>query len=343
MINQLITILRSGKGNEYLLSVKRELFSALDINARDPDSVVSTIILSSIMNSYVEGSASAMRLCGQTVRNSLREQDPDDLLQLNDEIIKELKGKYLKKPLILAIDWHDVMYYGDPETDWVMGTQPKEGTHWAYKYGSISVAAGKYSITLAVTPIVKGEGRVEHVRRLLEHVLGLGLKVKMLLLDGGYYSADVINYLNSAGIKFIMRMRDYGKINAGSDFLYTVSSHNRDEQATFRVVAINGVDRYGHSELFIFATNTDMKPNEIRKMFRKRWRIETSYRMINMFLPKTTSRIYSVRKLYFYLAVLMCNIWAITNQLRNMTAISMKLIIIDAILLQDIYFIDDGG
>ncbi len=60
-------------------------------------------------------------------------------------------------------------------------------------------------------------------------------------------------------------------------------------------------------------------------------------------LPKTTSKIYSVRKLYFYLAVLLCNIWAITNQQRNMTAINVKLIIIDAILLQDIYFIDDGG
>ncbi len=86
-----------------------------------------------------------------------------------------------------------------------------------------------------------------------------------------------------------------------------------------------------------------MKPKEIRKIFRKRWRIETSYRMINMFLPKTTSRIYSVRKLYFYLAVLLCNIWAIINQRRNITVNSMKLIIFVEILLQDIYFIDDGG
>ena len=31
--------------------------------------------------------------------------------------------------------------------------------------------------------------------------------------------------------------------------------------------------------------------------------------MINQFLPKTTSKLYSLRKLYFYLAVLLCNIW----------------------------------
>ncbi len=90
MENMLSTILRSGKWDEYPLSVKHALFSALDINARNPDSVLNTLLMSSLMNSYVEGRASFMRLCGQTVRNNLREQDPDALLQLNDEIINKL-------------------------------------------------------------------------------------------------------------------------------------------------------------------------------------------------------------------------------------------------------------
>ncbi len=301
MANQLTTILRSGKWDEYLLSVKRALFSALDINARNPDSVLNTLLMSSLTNSYIEGRASFMGLCGQTVRNNLREQDPDALLQLNDEIISQIKEKYLKKPLTLAIDWHDIMYYGDPEAYGVMGTQPRKGTHWAYEFGSISTATGGPGLTLAVTPITRGESKVDHVRRLLDHVFRLGLKVKLLLLDAGYYSVDVINYLNSAGIKFIimiMRMPDLGNIRAGSDFMYTSNTHrHRNKQATFRVVAFNGKDRYGHSELFIFATNTDMSPGKIRKVFRKRWMIETSYRMINSFLPRTTSKIYSVRKL----------------------------------------------
>ncbi len=138
-----------------------------------------------------------------------------------------------------------------------------------------------------------------------------------------------------------MRMPNSGKIRAGTDFLYTANSHKL-EQATFRVVAMNGRDRLGRTELFIFATNTNMKPKEIRKVFRKRWRIETSYRMINMFLPRTTSKLYSIRKLYFYLAVLMYNMWAITNQ-RKVTVVHMKVMMIMAIVFQNIYSIDDGG
>ncbi|MEM4063013.1 MAG: hypothetical protein QW428_03530 [Conexivisphaerales archaeon] len=63
----------------------------------------------------------------------------------------------------------------------------------------------------------------------------------------------------------------------------TSRGHRRsdDEQATFRVVALNGRNRIGHIELFIFVTNTYLKQG---KLFRNRWGIETSYRMINKFL-----------------------------------------------------------
>ena len=47
---------------------------------------------------------------------------------------------------------------------------------------------------------------------------------------------------------------------------YTTSSKRKrqDEQATVRIVAFK-------NELLVFATNTDLKPKSIRRMFRKRW------------------------------------------------------------------------
>jgi len=59
---------------------------------------------------------------------------------------------------------------------------------------------------------------------------------------------------------------------------YTTNSKRKrpDEQATFRIVAVKC-----KKELLVFATNTDIKPKAIRRMFRKRWAIDTSYRMIN--------------------------------------------------------------
>ncbi len=44
------------------------------------------------------------------------------------------------------------MYYGDPHAEGVVGTRPKDVTHWAYQYESVAVS----KLTLAVTPIGNG-------------------------------------------------------------------------------------------------------------------------------------------------------------------------------------------
>jgi putative transposase len=294
------TILRSNVGNRYLLYVNESLDKSMDIHSWNRESVKKVITLASVMNSYVEGTASYLKICGQTVRNNLKQQNPDDVLEYNESIIKAMKDMgAFKKPVIVAIDWHDIMYYGDPKAEGVKGTKEKKGTSWAYQFATASVVIDDKKFTIAVTPVAAHESIVEHVRRLLSEIFELGIKVKLLLLDAGYYSVKVIKLLNSSGIKFIMRMPDIGKFKDGDDLMYTSDSHKTSEQATFRVVAFNGRNRAGRTELFVFATNTDLKAKKIRKMFRKRWAIETSYRMINQFLPKTTSKFYSLRRLYF--------------------------------------------
>ena len=309
------------------------------------ESIKKVILLSSVMNSYVEGTASFLKVCGQTVRNNLKQQLPEGIIAYDDNIIKTMKelGAF-RKPVIVAMDWHDVMYYGDPEAEGVKGTQAKKGTHWAYQFATAAVVVNDEKFTVAVTPITY-ESIVEHVKRLLLKVLGFGIKIKLLLLDAGYYSAKVISLLNALEIKFIMRAHNNGMFRAGDDIMYTTNSHKllARDQATFRVVAFNGRDKFGHSELFIFATNTDLKPKMMRKMFRKRWAIETSYRMINQFLPKTTSKAYSLRKLYFYLAVLFYNLWVFVNYKHERVIVQhVKLAVILAVILSNMYWIVNG-
>ena len=92
---------------------------------------------------------------------------------------------------------------------------------------------GDEKLTVAVTP-VNNESKVEHVKRLLSKVFELGIKVKILLLDSGYYTVDIINYLIANGINFIMRTK--GKFKEGDDLIYETNSKRKrpDEQATVR-------------------------------------------------------------------------------------------------------------
>jgi len=79
------SILRSNNGNKYLLCIYESIDKAMNIKARDRESIKKVIVLSSITNSYVEGTASSIDVCGQTVRNNLKEQDPESVLKYNEE------------------------------------------------------------------------------------------------------------------------------------------------------------------------------------------------------------------------------------------------------------------
>ena len=268
--------------SRYYIIVRHEVSRAMHLEARDNEAILGAIILASLTNSYVEGSAEFMGSCsGQTVRNHLRRQDPSGFVRVNDDVVAKLGsiGAFSGKRM-LAIDTHDIMYYGDPGAEGVVGTQPKKGSHWAYKFGSIAVLLHGERLTLAAVPVLH-EPRVEHVRGLIEHALSLGIKPKLVLLDAAYNSAGVVRYLNSTGMRYIIRIASpIEGIRPGDDFVYRTRGHRRreDEQATFRLVAINGRDRSGKVRLFVFATNTDLRPRRIRRLFRRRWGIESAPR-----------------------------------------------------------------
>lgn len=279
--------------------------------ARSEDDLVRVVLLASLNNGYVEGSAKLLDLCGQTVRNHLRYQDPSSFLQVNSELVDEMrKLGALSKPLTLAIDWHDEMYYGDPEAEGVVGTRLRRGSHYAYRFATASVLLSGERLTIAAVPAVN-EPLVKHVKKLLTQVFECGIKVKLLLFDRGYYSVDLIRYIDSLGVGYVIQLPYRIKgLKEGDDRVYTTRTHKRrkSEQVSFRLITLRD-----EGKLFVFATNTSLKPEKMREVFRKRWGIETSYRMMRKFHPKTTSKLYRLRILYFYLAVILYNLWVLLN------------------------------
>nr|WP_323174405.1 hypothetical protein [Natrialba sp. PRR66] len=67
----------------------------------------------------------------------------------------------------------------------------------------------------------------------------------------------------------------------------------------------------------IFATNTRVQPEEAEAFCRRyssRWQIENEYKSIKHdFLAKASSKDYRVRLFYFVFAVLLYNIWRLTD------------------------------
>jgi len=60
-------------------------------------------------------------------------------------------------------------------------------------------------LTLAVAPIC-GVGLLEQAKQLINSVQSLGVKIRIALFDRGYFSAELINYLNSMGFNYIIQL-----------------------------------------------------------------------------------------------------------------------------------------
>lgn len=135
------------------------------------------------------------------------------------------------------------------------------------------------------------------------------------------------------------------KIWHGRRFTYTTSGHRRkkSEQASFDVVVV-----YDKSKdyKYLFATNlpSHYRPETILKLFKARWGIETTYKMSNQFLIKTTSRNYIVRLFYYLFACLEYNAWVMYNskasskgEISSIAVVEMKIILLIGLISTGFY------
>ena len=118
-------------------------------------------------------------------------------------------------------------------------------------------------------------------------------------------------------------------------------------------MGIISVFRKGKELKYAYATNQKlgeehgMTAENLAILYRKRWGIETSYRVKKLsYLPKTTSKNYLIRLFYFLFSVLFYNIWVllcILVSLRIFGKITNKPIIEAKRLLDKIYDIEAPG
>ncbi len=237
---------------------------------------------------------------------------------LKEHVLKTLPGR----PLTFALDFTLIPYYGDAENDGdVVRTKAKRGTNNFFAYATVYTILRNKRYTLAVKHVRNGESLIDVIDFLLGEVTSSGLKVGRLYLDREFYTIDVINHLKARGIPFIIPCVARGKsggirvlLKGRKSYSTTYTMRSGEKEATFQV---NVVARYYRGkwnrrgiEYFAFAVSgIDIPAGKTHKEYRKRFGIETSYRLMNAARARTTSRSPAIRLLYVGLAFLLMNLW----------------------------------
>lgn len=230
------------------------------------------------------------------------------------------RQRAFSRPVYLAIDYHDIPYYGKKRDAKVVGTKKKAGTNYAHCFATSNVVIKGERFTLDVVPVTQFSRKEKVVEKLIGRALKK-VRIKLILLDKGFKGVAVIKTIIGAKLQFLMpavetkRVRELifefraGRVPAIHD--YTIKS-GKEQVDVKLVLAWKGEKAFGY---FTNMELTEEEATKIPELYSRRWGIETSYRVTGDFRARTCSNNYIVRLLYFLLSVYLYNIWILVNLL----------------------------
>ena len=275
--------------------------------------------------------------CDQTIRNALDATLPGITeleRRLNRSLSTELPKALFRKSRKIAIDLTLIPYHGQPHEDEkeIYRSKPKSGTSHFHAYATAAVVHKGHRYTLALTHVEYGEKMKTVVQRLLAIVRRRQVKVRVLLLDKGFFSVEVILYLKRAKVGFIMPAMVRGRKPKGRKkatglrairkkkngyYKHTLIGKVNKKQRSIRVTICVASKYYTHKKsgkrrrkkLLYVIWKARLTPREIRETYRTRFGIETSYRQMNEARIKTCTRDPQLRLLFVGIALVLRNVW----------------------------------
>jgi hypothetical protein len=276
--------------------------------------------------------------------------------QINSEIIEMARLKGTTQDV--AIDFHDVPYYGEKNTSGVRGIKPKNGTSWGYSFCSLDII-GETKLTLDVIDI---GGLTKNyailVESLLQRISSMDVFVKTLFMDAEFFNFSAISTLHRLNIQYVIAAASNKKINRMLSehkkkfgTVSTVLDYQFEKGGPiFSIVAIlnpkydpKAKKEKGNNEYFLFATNLAVNSTsefikKIPQEYKKRWNIETGYKIKNIFKIRTCSKSPVVRTLFFLIQCLLYNVLNLLKSVIDIDAYKLKSAISDAVVT----FIKEG-
>jgi putative transposase len=145
----------------------------------------------------------------QALRDALRATLPpiNELeRRLNAGLAADLPKALRKGRHTMAFDLTLIPYHGEPyrSPEEIYRGEPKSGTSHFHAYATAYIVRHGRRFTVAVTRVLYGEPIKEVLRRLLQQASRIGVKPRYLLLDRGFYSVEVVRYLQAARYPFLM-------------------------------------------------------------------------------------------------------------------------------------------
>jgi hypothetical protein len=226
-----------------------------------------------------------------------------------------------------AIDIHNVPYYGKRTPD-VVGGPKKQGTKWFFSYATAVLLHRRRRYTIALEPLPPGTKPHDVVRVLLDQIAEKGLKLRGVTLDSAFDSGDTLLGLQERHLAYSIPLRRKGTGRNARNRCFEgrhrlIRWTEWTTEVTRRRVRTRTLLWKGKPKTMVIAfqgwsgdhaRNVHQQANQLRRLYRRRFGIETSYRQKNQAQATTTSKDPIYRFLLEGLAYLVRQVWVVLTE-----------------------------
>jgi hypothetical protein len=223
----------------------------------------------------------------------------------------------------LAFDITPEPFYGKTRNFYLFNT-PKEKKYVAeFRYISVCLLARNKEIPLMAFPVSLSNTTAQLTIRLLEYCQTLFKKIRFAVFDRGFYIGELIDYLEAKDIKYLIlvpekkgKIRDYvARTEKLGKFIHQLT-YLKDKgswKPRTMIVVCKGI----HDFPWIFATNIYLRTRmEYILRYKRRWQIETNYRVEDEARIKSKSSNYLIRYFYFLVSLFFHLLWIVNKNIK---------------------------
>ena len=293
-------------------TVEREIVRFLDKSfffSHGDNNYAEELILAATANTYVEtaeGKADSLHL-------KIKECNWENFLGVYQKIIKSYIKRLNIRNGILAFDTTAEPFYGKTNGLYFIGCECKEGYKQEFEFLVVSLINENKGekIPLACIPVHLGFDCAKAIKNLLAYANKL-FRIRFVLLDRGFYSAENINALS--GFRYLMlipklssKVKYYSDIVCSDVHFHQKVKGSNGIEAITRIILVRD-----KSDEFTWSFSTNIIMNDAYDyvwLYKKRWRIETNFRVEDEAKIKSKSIFPVIRYFYFTIGLLLHSIW----------------------------------
>ena len=240
--------------------------------------------------------------------------------------ILSAKFNFQKHDAVLAFDYTDENFYGDVQGMWIYGWTGERGITGKFKFLTCALVSSDIPqrIPLITIPVHLGHDMAMEVCWCISILTPLFHSIKLNIFDRGFYSKDLMLSMSKSHYPYLIfvpknsmikpileQMNDSEKMTQNYQFELNKDKTTFRGKTTLAFLKQIFDPKKEKSFDWVFATNQQtIDLNYIISTYKKRWRIETGFRVQDEANIKSKSKDARIRFFYFAYEQVLQLLWS---------------------------------